>query len=326
MQVLVVDRFDLQALARLKSESTLKVSATLDPKPDAKALADCEALVIRSRTKVDNDFLSCAPKLRAIVTATSGFDHIDLSATEARGITVMHTPNANAAAACEMTWALIFGLSRKLIDAHRAVKSGEWRRDALVGHQMSGRTLGIVGLGRIGTRVARAAQAFGMKTVAFDPYLDAEDFTRAQTERLSFDELLRLSDVVTFHVPGSAETQHMLNRNGLENMNRSAILISASRGSVVAERDLVHALDEKWIAGAGLDVFEREPLPRDSRLMTFQNVVLSPHLGAATFEAYAAASSEAAQKIVDFAKSGAVSDRLPPEAAWYRSGFAVSSS
>lgn len=320
-RVLVVDRFDLDALALLKSRRSLETAWSSDPQPTPGALADCEGLVIRSRTKIDAELLKQAPHLKVIVTATSGFDHIDSEATTARGITAMYTPEANAASACELTWSLILACTRKLIEAHKAVKGGQWRSEALVGHELQGKTLGIVGLGRIGERVARVANAFGMKVVAFDPYKDDVVFERSHVQRTGLDELLQLSDIVTFHVPATFETRHMLFRSRFEMMNRHAIVINASRGSVIREQDLAEALTERLIAGCGLDVFEREPLPRDSHLLGLPGVVFSPHLGATTHEAFAAASREAAQKIIRFAESNESCDRLPPEEIWYQQSF-----
>lgn len=319
--VLITDRFDIDALAALKSQPRIATKISAQPLPTAQELESCDALIIRSRTKIDRALIAQAPRLKLIVSATSGFDHIDLTATRATNLAVMHTPEANAASACELTFGLLLACARKLVDAHRAVKTGDWRRDALLGTQLQGKTLGIVGLGRIGTRIARIAEAFGMKSIAFDPFLESEDFTARGASRVSLEELLRLADVVTFHVPKTTETNGMLTANHLESMNRHAILINASRGSVVTERDLIRALEENWIAALGLDVFEREPLPRDSKLISFPNVVLSPHLGATTREAFAGASREAAEKVIAFAATGAVSDPLPPLAPWFESRF-----
>mgnify|MGYP001036395784 CR=1 FL=1 len=322
-RVLVVDRFDLSALALLRGEPSVDVTWVPDPVPPDDLLASCEGLVIRSRTRIDEDLLNKAPKLRVVVTGTSGFDHIDFAALAKRGIVAMYTPGANAASACEMTWSLILACSRKIVEAHAAVKAGQWRRESLMGRELNDKTLGIVGLGRIGSRVARVGAAFGMKIVAFDPYKEDAHFSAVGAQRVSFDELLKLADVVTFHVPATDETRFMLSRERLKSMNRHAILINASRGTVVAERDLIYALNEKWIAACGLDVFEREPLPQDSPLLKFPQVVFSPHLGATTAEAFAAASREAAQKIISFATGGQTSDRLPPEEALYKAGFSA---
>jgi D-3-phosphoglycerate dehydrogenase len=325
MRVLICDRFDIDALAMLKGNKGLDVSVASDQSAgnllgvSPTELKQTHALIIRSRLKVSRELLGEMPELKVIVTATSGFDHIDLKETQARGIKVMHTPDANAASACELTIGLAFACARKLVDAHRAVKTGAWRREPLVGQELCGKTWGIVGLGRIGSRVAVVAQALGMKTIAFDPYRDSFP---ANVTRMALDELLKLADVVSFHVPATSETRTMLNAARFAEMNHGALIINTSRGSVISERDLLEALNNGWVAGAGLDVFEREPLARDSKLNTFSNVVLSPHLGAAPNEAFFAASREAAEKILAFARDGSVSDPLPPlNAPWFELGF-----
>jgi D-3-phosphoglycerate dehydrogenase len=297
------------------------VDVSAAPRPTREELAETEILVIRSRTKIDKELLANAPKLKMVVTATSGFDHIDLVETSARDLKVMFTPNANAASAAELTWALVLACARRVTEAHRAVKAGDWKRESLIGRELSGKTYGVIGLGRIGSRVARIALAFGMKVIAFDPYKDDEDFERVGATRVSLEELLRLADVVSVHVPATSETERMLNAVLLESMNRSAIFVNTSRGSVVTERDLIQALSEHWIAACGLDVFEREPLARDSRLLSFPNVVVSPHLGATTTEAFSQASQDAAEKVRAFAASGSVSDPLPPREPWFVAGF-----
>ncbi len=320
--VLICDRFDVEAFARLKADPRLRVETSAQPIPTASELENCEALIIRSRTKITTELLNLSPQLSLIVTATSGFDHIDLNAT--KNLAVAHTPNANADSATELTWALILATTRRLGEAQKAVKLGHWDRSALIGRELSGKTLGIVGLGRIGTRVARIGSAFGMKIAAFDPYLESTDFAKACAERLSYEELLRLTDVLTFHVPDTRETRHMLRASHLELMSRHAIVVNASRGPVIREPDLVAALSEGWIAGCGLDVYEREPLPRDSRLMSFPNVILTPHLGATTSEAFARSSQEAASIVLRFLEVGREAlgrDALPPTAEWHQAGF-----
>lgn len=321
-RVLITDRFDTNASALLRSDSRLNISVSENPVPTAEELRHAEALIIRSRTPISRELLAQAPHLRVIVTATSGFNHIDLQATQERGVAVMFTPNANAASACELTWTLALACSRRLIEAHRAVKAGDWRREALIGRELQQKTYGVIGLGRIGTRVARVAQAFGMRAIAYDPYKEEAHFAAAGVERVSYEELLKLSDIISFHVPATEETKHMLTLTHFEYMHRGAILINTSRGAVMREVDLIEALNNGWIAACGLDVFEREPLPRHSGLLNRMNVVLSPHLGATTSEAFAAASREAAEKIIAFLTNGSVSDPLPPKEPWYESAFA----
>ena len=165
--VLVTDRFTLDAYASLQGDSVLKVSKSAEPQPNKEDLQNTNGLIFRSRTRVDKDLLAMAPNLRVIITATSGFDHIDLDATHERGIKVMFTPEANVASAAELTWALALAVSRQLLEAHRSTKSGEWRKPSLMGRQLEGKTYGIIGLGRIGSRVARIAHAFGMRGRCF---------------------------------------------------------------------------------------------------------------------------------------------------------------
>ena len=315
-RVLITDRFDLDASTRLGSDTRFEIKRSASPFPTKHELEGIHALVIRSRTTINTELLANASQLELIITATSGFDHIDLQATSAHSpnLKVMHTPEANAASACELTWALVLACARRLPQSHQALKAGDWTRETLVGQELHGRTYGVVGLGRIGSRVARIASAFGMQVVAFDPYI--EKFPQ-EVSSVAFEELLRIADVISFHVPATDETRHMLNQNGFAALSRQAIVVNTSRGSVIRERDLLQALNAGKVFACGLDVFEREPLPRDSALLTFPNVVLTPHLGATTGAAFAAASHEAVDKLQRYVESGVTSDLLPPNAPWF---------
>lgn len=280
-------------------------------------LSQVHGLIIRSRTVIDDAILSKAKKLQVIITATSGFDHIDLDAANKWGVTVMFTPEANVESAAQLTWGLVLACANKIPQGHRAVKAGEWNRDALVGLELYRKTYGIVGLGRIGKRVAEIAEAFGMNVIAYDPYTDEASFKEAHAERVAYEEVLKRSDVLSFHVPKTAETKAMLNRSHFEYIHRGLILVNTSRGSVIHEQDLCEALSNGWIGAVGLDVFEKEPLPRTSKLLQFENVVVSPHCGANTTEAFAKASEQAALKLIRFFVDSSTSDTLPPKAAWY---------
>jgi D-3-phosphoglycerate dehydrogenase len=315
--VLITDRFDIEAMALLRGQKSLNVQISEQPLPNPAELARVHALVIRSRTKVGHALLDQAPHLKMIVSATSGFDHIDLKETKSRGLCVMHTPDANAASAAELTWALVLACARRVTEAGKAVRGFDWKRESLIGTQLNGKTYGIVGLGRIGKRVAQMARAFGMNVVAFDPYIDADIFQSAHAERMSLDELLKMADVVSVHVPKSAETQRMFTLANLEELNHGTIFVNTSRGSVVSEKDLCHAIEQGWIKACGLDVFEIEPLSPQSKLNRFPNVVLTPHLGATTVEAFSQASVEAARKVMTFFENGSTSDTLPPATEWY---------
>ncbi len=316
--ILISDVFSQEALLSLQAEKKFDVRRAVQPDLTDTDLENVNALVIRSRTQVDDSLFKRAPKLQLIVTSTSGFDHIDLQCAQTWGVTVMHTPEAHVQSAVEMTWALMMACQRPLLEAHKQVKSGLWQRDLLQGHELFQKTLGIFGYGRIGRRVAKIAQAFEMKVHVYDPYVDEIEFAKNPlVERMSFEETLKTSDIITFHVPKTLETNKMISASEFEFMKRGLILINTSRGSVIDEGPLVIALRQGWVRACGLDVFEKEPLPRTSKLLQFPQVVLSPHLGAKTAEAFRQSSQEAAQKVRDFFRDGSTSDTLPPKEAWY---------
>ncbi len=310
-RVLVTDRFDDDSFASLIGQPMISPSKAMTPDLVDDHLSQIDALAIRSRTQITKELLERAPNLKIIVTATSGFDHIDLVACAARNVAVMFTPTANAASTCELTWGLLIAASRKLLLASSHAQSSNWRREELMGSQFCGKTLGIIGLGRIGSRMARVARAFGMTTLAHDPYKDDTYFLEHDCARVPLDQIFSTSDVVTCHVPAGAETLHMISRDHLKNAKPGLIFANTSRGSVVSEKCLNEALDQKWISACGLDVFETEPLSMTSGLIGRPNVVLTPHIGATTVEAFKAASQEAADKIIAFAERGMSSDSLP---------------
>ncbi len=310
-RVLVTDRFDDEAFASLSNQPLISPSKSMTPDLVDDHLSLIDALAIRSRTQITSELLGRAPNLKIIVTATSGFDHIDLVACAARNVKVMFTPTANAASACELTWGLLIAASRKMILASAAVQTGNWRRDELMGSQFFGKTLGIIGLGRIGWRVARVAHAFGMTTLAHDPYKDDAYFQEHDCARVPLAQIFETADVITCHVPASAETTHMISRELLKSAKPGLIFVNTSRGSAISDKCLIESLDQRWISACGLDVFETEPLPTTSGLINRPNVVLSPHIGATTNEAFKAASQETADKIIAFAERGMSSDSLP---------------
>lgn len=322
--VLIVDRFSSPALLKLQTlnnpksgspnEKRLEVRHTSEPSDDD--LRSCNALVIRVRTKVDKAYLDRAPNLKFIVTATSGFDHIDVEEALSRGIKVAFAPEGNVYSASELTWALLLACARKIPAASKMLDKGEWDRERVRGFELYGKTLGIVGLGRIGSRVARIAKAFGMETLAFDPYVEESKFNEFGCERIGMKELLRSSDFVSLHVPLTRETRHFINGKTLELMNDHAWLINTSRGPVISEQELAIALDEGWIAGCGLDVFEQEPLSVKSILRKRENTVLLPHIGGNTHEAFERSSMAAAEKIIEWATSGSPFGDVLKE-AWY---------
>lgn len=317
-RVLITDRFATDSVVWLQRQTLFEVHQSDQPEsPPQDQLIAAHALLIRSRTPIDEKLLQKARQLQVIITATSGFDHIDLAACAKWGVTVMHTPHANVESAAQLTWALVLACASRLPEARTTVESGRWARDKIIGLELSGRTYGLIGLGRIGSRVAKIAPAFGMNVVAHDPYVEDAVFERLGVQKLGFEEVLRTSDVVSFHVPKTLETDGMLTRAHLERLSRPLIVVNTSRGSVVHEKDLVEALAKGWIRAAGLDVFEREPLDPASKLLTFPQAVLTPHVGANTDDAFFKASQLAAEKLLAFFLDGSTSDTLPPRVPWY---------
>lgn len=317
-KILITDRFAQDSFLYLQQHSQFEVVRADNPQHlPLEHLVSAHALIIRSRTKINEELLKKAQQLQLIITCTIGFDHIDLDATQKWGVTVMHTPSANVDSAAQLTWGLVLSCVNNIQQGHKMVKAGDWNRDAITGIELSGRNYGIVGLGRIGTRVAEIAQAFGMNVVAFDPYQEDSVFEKLKIPRLSYEEVLKTADVVSFHVPKTLETEHMLNRSHFEYLHRGIVLINTSRGSVINENDLCEALGKGWLRAVGLDVFEKEPLQRNSNLLTYNNVTLTPHIGANTEDAFFKASQVAANKLMAFFVDGSTSDTLPPRAPWY---------
>lgn len=323
-KILITERFALHTLVQMQTDMHLQVIHDMQwfQKPAAH-WHDIEVLMIRSQTKIDKKLLETFPKLKFIVTATAGFNHIDLELCQAKQITVSHCPSSHTASTAELAWGLLLACARRLPEAQRAVAKGDWDRNKILGVELEGKTFGVVGLGRVGSHVARIAKAFGMKVMAFDPYQEDESFTLTNIDRVSLEELLTQADVVSLHVPLTKETWHMLGEMFLASLSPHAVLINTCRGPVVHEKALVQLLQANKIGAVGLDVYEYEPLARDSQLLRFANVVTSPHVGASTREAFDKASQEAYAKVKRFLASQAVGDELPPKVAWYKPGAAL---
>ena len=315
-KILICDRFAIEAHVLLKKNSDFEVILAQTPEHLAVHITEANGILIRSKQKIDASFLAHAKKLEVIVTCTSGFDHIDLVETKKRNIKVMFTPEANQVAAAELAWSLLLACVRYVPQAHHELKTKTWNREPYLGTELSGKILGVVGLGRIGSRVAIIAKAFGMQVLAFDPYCDDANFENTQAERCSYDELLKQADVVTFHVPSTKETKHMLNRIQFDMLSPTAIVINTSRGSAIHEDDLAEALRDKKIKAVGLDVFEKEPLDRTSKLLKLPNVIMTPHLGAYTEEAFYKASLQGATQIENYFMKKQTENELPLVNQW----------
>lgn len=244
-----------------------------------------EALVVRSGVRVDRSVIERGRRLVAIARAGVGVDNIDVEAATKRGIVVLNSPEGNTLAAAEHTVALLAGLARNLPQAHISlVLRGEWDRKRFMGTQLTGKVLGIIGLGRVGSEVARRARGLGMEVVAYDPYATEEMVLRAGARRVELEELLQSADFISLHVPLTRSTYHLLDSSAFARMKRGVRIVNTARGGVVDEAALLAALESGQVAGAALDVFEREP-PGDHPLLRHPNVIATPHLGASTQEA-----------------------------------------
>ncbi|MGK4579111.1 hydroxyacid dehydrogenase [Kitasatospora sp. HPMI-4] len=258
------------------------------------ALRDAEALIVRSGTRVDTEVLDQAPRLRVIARAGVGLDNVDTATARARGITVVNAPDSNTVSVAELTVGLIVASMRHIAPAARSLAEGEWRRSDFVGVELAGRTLGIIGYGRVGRQVARRLAAFDMRILVHDPYADTlGDDIRAT----GLDELLAASDVVTLHLPKTPRTEGLVGARELALMKPTAHLVNTSRGGIVDEEALARALGEGRLAGAALDVFATEP-PGPSPLLALPNVLGIPHLGASTHDAQLRAGQEAVRKVL----------------------------
>jgi len=257
-----------------------------------------DALIVRSATKVDANLLSSGSRLRVVGRAGIGVDNVDVGAATQRGILVVNAPTANLVSATEHTFALLLALLRYVSIAHDSVRAGEWERKRFQGVELQGKTLGIIGLGRIGQSVAVRARAFGMNVVAFDPFLDASAARRIDVEMLPIDKVLSLADVVTLHTPLTEQTRNLIDSTRIGIMKQGAYLVNCARGGIVDEEALLEALDTKRLAGAALDVFAQEP-PKDSRLRNHERVVATPHIGAQTREAQERVATETARMVLD---------------------------
>jgi len=297
--VVAADKISASGLEVLTSDERFDVRAggDWDKKRLYRELASADALIVRSSTTVDEELLEAAPRLQVIGRAGVGVDNIDLEAATARGIPVINAPAGNTVSAAEHTMALILAVARRVPSADRSIRDGEWDRSRFAGTELRGKILGLIGAGRIGGEVVKRARAFGMRVIAYDPYLTPERAARLGVVRVEFGELISRADVITLHLPLTSATEGLIGREELAAMKPTALLVNVARGGIVDEDALAAALEAGELAGAALDVFAEEPLPEDSSLRSAPGIVMTPHLGAATVEAQELVASEIAHGI-----------------------------
>ncbi|MHC1564157.1 MAG: hydroxyacid dehydrogenase [Candidatus Hecatellaceae archaeon] len=303
VKVLVSDRLGEEGLKLLRQEGfDVDVKLNLSPEQLKEAVKECDALLIRSKTKVTREILEVASNLKLVVRAGVGLDNVDLKAAGELGVKVENTPEAVSFAVAELTVALMLAVARRLPEADRMVKSGGWSKEKFAGLELRGKTLGIIGLGRIGCLVAKTCRAMDMRVIFYD-VVDRSEYAQMYSCEpvVSLERLLSEADIVSIHVPLTPETRHMIGEKEIALMKPGAILINTSRGAIVDERALLAALKSGRLGGAGLDVYEEEP-PRNMELLSLPNVVCTPHIGAQTSEAQKLASITAARKVIEFFK------------------------
>ncbi len=310
--VLVTDKISHSGLEPIRQDDRFELVQVDDSKsPEfTEALARAHGLVVRSATKVRDEMMDGAPNLRVIGRAGVGVDNIDLDSATARGVAVLNAPAGNTVSAAELTMALILSMARRVAAADASVRSGEWVRSSFKGVELRGRTLGLVGAGRIGGEVAKRCRAFGMRVMAYDPYLTDGRASDLGVERAELDDVIEAADVLSLHVPLTDDTRDMIDVEVLARMKKGSCLVNVARGGVVNEGALAEALASGQLAGAALDVYGNEPLEEGSPLRGAPNLVLTPHLGASTEEAQELVAGEIARAVRDALAEGDLSRAL----------------
>ena len=307
MKIVVADDLPASALDVFRAETAWTVdgrsgrpAATL-----AADLADADALLVRSATKVDATLLDAAPGLRIVARAGTGVDNVDVEAASARGILVVNSPGANSISVAEHAFALMLALARSVPAADRAMKDKRWEKKQFIGTELRGKTLAIVGLGRIGQEVAHRARVFGMRVVAHDPYISKEIALGLGVELMSIDAVCATADYLTLHLPATSETRHLLDADRFAACKQGIRIVNTARGDLIDEAALRDALESGAVGGAALDVFQKEP-PTDWSLAQLPQVIATPHIAASTEEAQELVGIETAETVRDFLRDGIV--------------------
>jgi D-3-phosphoglycerate dehydrogenase / 2-oxoglutarate reductase len=308
--VVVADPIDPVAVDRLRAGPCRVLDASGDPTALRTALNDAWAMIVRSRTRATAEVIAAAPKLALIARAGVGVDNVDMAAAAGRGIRVVNAPGAATTSVAELTVALYLLLVRGLVPAITSTKAGRWERGSH-GRELSGRTIGYVGYGRIAREVARRTVAFGCSSIAFDPYVSRTD---DGTELVALEALLERADIVSLHAALTPQNRHLIDADALARMKRGAFLVNVARGPLVDQAALLAALKEGRIAGAALDVFEVEP-PTDRALLDLPNVIATPHIGALTAEGQARAGSEIVDEVLRALRGEPLKNLVAPPGA-----------
>jgi D-3-phosphoglycerate dehydrogenase len=302
-KILIADGLEETGLEILRAEAQVDIQDSLPAEALLQIIGDYDALVVRGRTKVTEQVFSAGSQLKVVGRAGVGVDNIDLAAANTHGVMVVNSPLATSQAVAEHTLGLMLALARSIPRGDAALKSGQWLKKDLLGVEIRGKVLGVIGMGNIGSTVAQLAAALGMQVLGFDSLVSPADIRERGAEPVTLGELYSRSDFITIHVPLNQETRNMINGQALGLMKRGVRLVCAARGGVIDETALLGALESGQVAGAALDVFRQEP-PGVSALVTHPEVVATPHIGAQTVEAQSRAARDIAQEVLSALKGG----------------------
>ncbi|MCK4994568.1 MAG: phosphoglycerate dehydrogenase [Candidatus Omnitrophica bacterium] len=310
MKILVSDPLSQEGLKILEDRNiAFDVKPKLLLEELKQIIGDYDALIIRSGTKATAEIINASKKLKVIGRAGVGVDNVDIDAATKKGIVVMNTPGGNTVSTAEHTVSMLLALNRNIPQANASIKNGEWNRKKFMSRELRGKYLGIIGLGRIGIEVAARVQAFGMKVVAYDPYLSEKRAEKLEIELVEMESLFAKVDFLSVHTPLTDETRHMISGTEFGLMKKGVKVLNCARGGIIDEKALLAAIENGIVAGAALDVFESEP-PKDNRLLEFDCVIATPHLGAATEEAQVNVAVEIAEQVADVLESKGIRNAL----------------
>jgi D-3-phosphoglycerate dehydrogenase len=307
MKILVADAIAPKGVELLQANAAFQVDVKTGLKEDQliAIIGEYDALVVRSQTKVTATIIEAAKRLRVIGRAGVGVDNVDVEAATRRGIIVMNTPGGNTISTAEHTMSMILALARKIPQAHASMKAGKWDRKSFEGIELRGKTLGIIGMGRIGSEVAKRALAFDMKVLAYDPFLSPSRAKTLQVEVVELDDIYQRADLITVHVPVTDQTRGMINKAAMAQMKKGVRLINCARGGIIVEADLAEMIKAGHVAGAAIDVYDPEP-PKELALRELDQVILTPHLGASTHEAQEICGIEIAEQLAEALTGGTI--------------------
>ena len=297
MKVLIADGVSAQGIEILAKNFEIVIKDKLPAEELLAIIPEFDGLIVRSASKVTKEVIEAATNLKVIGRAGVGVDNIDLAAATARGIIVLNAPEGNTIAATEHTMAMMLSMARNIPIANETMQQGEWNRKKYVGVELRGKTLGVIGMGRIGSGVAKRALAFDMDVIGYDPYINEERAQALGIDIGTLQDIVTKADFITVHMPLTPDTRSMLNKNNMKQMKKGVRLINCARGGIINEADLAEAIKAGQVAGAAIDVFESEPVPADYPLLGLPGVVLTPHLGASTVEAQIGVSVDVAHGV-----------------------------